>query len=683
MTDDKHQDIRQAFERDYAAGEAQRDQANEDIRFVMTPGGMWDGFLEEAYANRPKMEYDMVVQSVDRFMGEWVSNELMPKFRAEDKDDQADAELLDGLFRARWRKEGGKQAAKNAVFEAITGGYGAIRIGTRYLDEFNAEDDRQEVTFTPIFSAHSTVVWDSDAKCIDKRDARHVSVLWEYTYDAFKRKWPDVTPVSAAGKDDRREFNWNNKHAIYVLEFYEKVKKRVKVHVFVNALGEKVTIEDADLELALPELIGYEKVAERKVAVEYVEKSMLTGTDYLEKPRRIAGKLLPIIPVYAYWAFVDGQEQYFGVVRKQKDPQRVLNMQISNLAEIAATSVKQAPIFAPEQVQGLEHRWAQAHLGKKNYQLARPLRNQDGTIAVTGPIGMINPPQIDPATQGLIQFSTDHIRSTSGGMPQDIEDPEASGKAILAVQKRVDLHTYTIMDNIASAMTRVGECFISIAQEIYTDNRTVTLITEEGAESRSQLNKIEVKDGQAVRTNDITQQRFEVYASVGPSYDSQRRETVEFLKELLQVLPEGDPRQAVIISSIIDNMHGVGLTLVKDFNRKQMLTMGIVEPEEGNEEEMQIVQQAQAQGEEPTPDMVYAQAEMKKAQVDEMEAQIKQGSLQVDAAEAETKRAKVMAEIERLAAQTAKTGYEIRGTELDNLQKMLQAMTPRSSGPQE
>lgn len=676
MTDEKHQEIRETFARDYSNSESQRDQANEDIRFVMTPGGMWDGFLEEAYANRPKMEYDMVVQAVDRFMGEWVSNELMPKFRAEDSDDQADAELLDGLFRARWRKEGGKQAAKNGVFEAVTGGYGALRIGTRYLDEFNAEDDRQEITFTPIYSAHSTVVWDSDAKQIDKRDARHVSVLWEYTYDAFKKKWPDITPVSAAGKDDRREFNWHTPKSVFVLEFYERIKKKVKVHVFVNALGEKVTIEEPDLDLAMPELIGYRKVAERKVAVEYVEKSLITGTDYIEKPRRIAGKMLPIIPIYAYWAFVDGQEQYFGVVRKQKDPQRVLNMQVSNLAEIAATSVKEAPIFAPEQVQGLENRWAQAHLGKKNYQLARPLRNPDGTIAVTGPIGMTKPPQIDPATQGLIQFSTDHIRSTSGGLPQDVEDPDASGKAILAVQKRVDLHTYTIMDNIASAMVRVGECFISIAQEIYTDNRSVTLVNEQGTEVRSQLNKIEMRDGQAVQVNDLTKRRFEVYASVGPSYESQRRETIEFLKELLQVLPEGDPRQSVIVSSIIDNMHGVGLNVVKDFNRKQMLQMGVVEPEEGNEEEMQIVQQAQQAGQEPSADMLYAQAEMKKATVDEMEAQLKQGSLQVDAYEAETDRQKVLAEIQRIAAETAKTGYEIQGTELDNLQKMLQAMTP-------
>ncbi len=596
MTDERHQEIRQAFERDYSACEFQRDQANEDIRFVMTPGGMWDGFLEEAYANRPKMEYDMVVQAIDRFMGEWVSNELMPKFRAEDKDDQADAELLDGLFRARWRKEGGKMAAKNAVFEAVTGGYGAIRLGTRYLDGVNAEDDRQEVTFAPIFGAHSTVVFDSNAKCIDKRDAEHVSILWEYTHEAFKKKWPDHELVSAAAKDDRREFNWNNPKSIFVLEHYQRVKKKVKVHVYVNPLGDKVTIEEQDLELALPELVGYTKVAERKVAVEYIEKSMLTGSDYLEKPRRIAGKILPVIPIYAFWAFVDGQEQYFGLVRKQKDPQRILNMQISNLAEIAATSVKQAPIFAPEQVKGLEHRWAQAHLGKKNFQLARPLYNKDGTVAVAGPIGTVTPPQIDPATQGLIQFTTEHIRSTSGGMPQDIEDPDASGKAILAVQKRVDMNTYTIMDNIAQAMIRVGECFISIAQEIYTDNRTVTLVTEDGAESRQQLNKLEVKDGAVVKTNDITQQRFEVYASVGPSYDSQRRETIEFLKELLQVIPEGDPRQMVIVSSIIDNMQGIGLNLIKEFNRKQLLLAGIVEPEEGNEEEAQIVAQAQQQG---------------------------------------------------------------------------------------
>lgn len=598
--DEKHENIIRAFTKDYAYNEDQRDLANEDIRFIVVPGGQWEGFLEQAYGSRPRMEYDMVVQAVDRFMGEWSTNELMPKFRDEDADDQDEAELIDGLFRRMWRKEGGKQSAKNAVFEVAAGGFGAVRLGTRYLDEYAVDDDRQEITFSPIYSAHSTVVYDCNAKMIDKRDANHVSLLLEYSRDEFERKWPNIEPVSAAGKDDRREFNWVTGDSVFVLEHYEKREKSVLVHVFINDMNERMEIDDDDLELSLPELQygGYHEAKKRRVKRCEIYKSVLTGSDYIEKPRRIAGKILPIIPFYGYWAFVDGQEFYAGLVRKQKDPQRILNMQVSNLTELASFSPKESPIFAPEQVKGLEGRWAEAHLGKKNYHLARPLVDAQGNVIQSGPSGWVKPPMVDPATQGLIQFTTDHIRSTSGGMPQDVEDPEASGKAILAVQKRVDMHTYTIMDNIMSGMIRLGEAFISIAQEIYSeDNRRISTLQEDGTEQSTQLNSAEIEDGRIVQKHDLSSRRFEVYADVGPSYESQRRETIEFMKELLTVLPEGDPRTNAVISAIIDAMQGVGLGVIKDLNRKQMLAAGMVDP--ANEEEEQMLAELSQQNQEP------------------------------------------------------------------------------------
>ena len=62
--DEKHENIIRAFTKDYAYNEDQRDLANEDIRFIVVPGGQWEGFLEQAYGSRPRMEYDMVVQAV-------------------------------------------------------------------------------------------------------------------------------------------------------------------------------------------------------------------------------------------------------------------------------------------------------------------------------------------------------------------------------------------------------------------------------------------------------------------------------------------------------------------------------------------------------------------------------------------------------------------------------------------
>ena len=580
------EELKQRFNKDYLAAQENRDLANEDMRFIMVPGGMWEGYLEDHYADKPRLEYDLISQAVDRFMGEWSSNELAPQFADDESDIEDDAKLVDGIFRASYRKHGGRQALKNAVFEVAACGYGAVRLGTSHYDQYNPEDKRQEITFNPVFNAHSSVVWSAGAKQIDKRDADRVSLIHEYTKDQFEKQWPDHDVVSFAQKDDRRHLDWCTKNSVFVVEHYERISKKTTVRVFINPLGDKIHVEEDELEIALPELQGYQQIAKRKVTIDRIEKSLVYGGGYLEKPRRIAGKILPVIPFYGYWGFVDGQERYAGLVRKEKDPSRILNMQVSNLAELSAASPKESPIFDPEQVKGLESRWAQAHLGKKNFHLARPLVDKSGNVISAGPTGFIKPPQVDPATAALIQFTTDHIRSTSGGMPQDVSDPDASGKAILAVQKRIDLHTYTISDNIQSGVVRMGEAFISMGQEALKDNRFVPTLSIDGKESRAQLNRYESVEGRIQLVNRLSSKKFSVYAKAGPSHESQKRETVELLKELLVAIPEGDPRRDVVMASIIDNMQGVGLDTIKEYNRKQMLLTGIVEPESDEEKAM-------------------------------------------------------------------------------------------------
>ncbi len=48
-------------------------------------------------------------------------------------------------------------------------------------------------------------------------------------------------------------------------------------------------------------------------------KSIFNGNEYMQEPKRIAGKWIPIVPVYAYRTYVDGNECYWGLVRKLMD----------------------------------------------------------------------------------------------------------------------------------------------------------------------------------------------------------------------------------------------------------------------------------------------------------------------------------------------------------------------------
>jgi len=124
-----------------------------------------------------------------------------------------------------------------------------------------------------------------------------------------------------------------------------------------------------------------EFVRKRKIERQICMKYVFSGDSFLQAPHRIAGKYLPIIPLYGYHGYVDGVEWYKGLIRGLKDPQRLFNMQISQLAESAASAGQEVPIFDPSQVLGdIADLWADRN--DKPYMLANALRNEDGSIAV-------------------------------------------------------------------------------------------------------------------------------------------------------------------------------------------------------------------------------------------------------------------------------------------------------------
>ena len=74
-----------------------------------------------------------------------------------------------------------------------------------------------------------------------------------------------------------------------------------------------IKFEDKDLEDVLIEINrigGYRKVSERKIVKRHIECSIFNKSGYIEEPRKIAGKILPIIPFYGKRTIVDGAETY-------------------------------------------------------------------------------------------------------------------------------------------------------------------------------------------------------------------------------------------------------------------------------------------------------------------------------------------------------------------------------------
>jgi len=356
------------------------------------------------------------------------------------------------------------------------------------------------------------------------------------------------------------------------------------------------------------------------------------------------------VPAYGKRWFVDNIERCMGAVRLAKDPQRIYNMMLSKLAEIAALSPIRKPIFLSEQVAGLQQEWADANL--KNYPFLRvnSIEGADGSVQPMGPVSYVEPPVVPQALAALIAQTSNDMNDLLG-MNQGAEQvmSNISGKAVEMIQQRLDMQSFIFMSNFAKAMKRCGEIWLSMAKEIYVeDGRKMKSVGEQGDISSIEIAKPVIGEaGEIEIKNDLTKADFDVAVDVGPSFTSRRDAMVRMLTGLLQMA--NDPQDAKVITSLIlMNAEGEGLGDVNKFYRKQLVGIGVIEP---NEEERAAMAAAAEQQAAPDPQAEYLAA-----------ASSKEAAL-AQKATADTQ--KTLAEVEKTNAQTAeimaKLGGELGG----------------------
>jgi hypothetical protein len=331
------------------------------------------------------------------------------------------------------------------------------------------------------------------------------------------------------------------------------------------------------------------------------------------------------VVVYGKRWFVDNIERCMGAVRLAKDAQRLKNMQLSKLGEISALSSIEKPIMTPEQVAGHQVMWAEDNLKNYPYLLVNPITGPDGNTQVAGPVAYTRSAAIPPAMAALLQITEQDMQDILGN-PQGADKivSNVSGKAVEMIQTRLDMQTFIYMSNFSKGMKRSGEIWLSMAKEIYTeDKRKMKTIAATGDTGMVELMQpmIDQETGAMMTGNDLSDATFDVVAQVGPSSNSQRQATVRSVIGMLQ-LTQDPQTQQVLLAMAFQNMEGEGISDVRDYFRKQMVQSGVMKP---NEEEAKQLEAA-AQNAQPDPNAQYimavtqeAQAKAEKARADTVE----------------------------------------------------------------
>ena len=565
-------------------------------------------------------QYDMVARERKRIQAELRKNNIEVKFRNASEDDDDLDEIMQGMYRTDRRSSKSKQVFQIAQEDQIDCGYGAWRL---YTEDENDDplSANKRVAREPIPEAIRKVFWDSDSKLMDKSDAKRCSVIHEFNKEGYKRFLEDhginkkdllFTSFDSPYQSIYEQFYGSavlypqfrsGEDKLTILEFYSIEPVSTMYYIYRDESGELYAEEKS---VAEERELG-EPLNKKRLQVNKCYKYLSNGIEVLKRIE-VAGGMIPIIPIYGERNFVNGVENFYGLVKAAKDPQKLINSCLNYLANMMMYSPVPKPEFDKREIEGLD-RYHEGHA--QSHTNAYVLRNKMFTDEDTGQtLDFTNAtytrspeiPQSVAQMLGILPQLTDQIL-TSPGITDDTFNTNASGVAIEKIQQQIGMMSYIFLDNYAEGLRQDARVWAAMTSAITDTERKVVVTNSDGTTAKETIQKTELeigmKDGEvdfkeSVERN-VNKAKFNIHFDVGPSYESQREAELAGLKELYSSLDPNDPFKRVVMLMIISKEDGEGVEELNKVARYQLLDLGLPGIEPQNDAEIEYVQQRLAQ----------------------------------------------------------------------------------------
>lgn len=571
--EDLHKEMLARHEECWDYWRDQYKKAEEDMEFAFTPESQWDEWMSESRRGRPTYTVNKLRQAMKQITNDQRQNRPQAKVRAVEGGDSDLAEVRQGLIRNIDSQIDAQRAVDTAFQFAVGGGYGVWRIKTAYADDggFDQVIEREEIP-NPY-----SVVFDPSAKKKDRRDARYAFVDTQWARSQFKDRWPKAKCVSVNDAIESTKSWWDEKE-VTVAEYWYKTTEQIEIVLLSDG-----TVHDADkLELIWDELAaqGITEQRRRVAERECVYQCIVSGAEILEGPSKWPGKFIPLVPVWGEILNLKGKDEFFGAVRFAKDAQRMYNYERSTFIETLADQPYSPFMADAASIEGYETQY-QAMRTKRPPVL---LYKANPALPNGGKPTREMPPSFPAALAQAAAISSDDIKAATGIYDASLgaRSNETSGRAIIARQREGDVANFDYIDNLSYALKYDFEVTNDLITAIYDTQRQVRILGEDGAEKAVDVNRVVLDEqtGQPVTLNDMSQGRFDISVTVGPSYTTQRMEAAE---AMMQLANDPSPIGMVAKYGFIKNLDAPMLEDVRKAARKVLVSQGLLDPEEGEQ----------------------------------------------------------------------------------------------------
>lgn len=516
----------------------------DDLKFGIK-GDQWDSDTQTLRKGRLMLTINKLPQFVKQVCNEQRQNSPQMKvIPAGLRSSTEGARLFGALIKNIEAQSVAKEAYSTAFYYAVCTGEGYFRIVTNYSSDDTFDQDIRIEKINNPFS-----VYLGPHQRVDGSDAKKALISELITKYEYKERYGKEYKGSAieVGYGDE-DLNWTEEEKVRIAEYWEITEVEKEISLLTD--GSTVCLDEASEE----ELMSYQSSGvsvkkTRKVMAPKVTQYIVDGTDVPIETNDWAGKYIPIVKVTGDEVWIEGKRFTSGLIRPAKDPQKMYNYWRTNSTELVALAPKAPYMLTPKQIENHQGMWDKANVEARPYLLYN-----ESNAGMPQRIQYANSP-VGAVSEAL--GANDDMKQVTGinDASKGLKSNETSGRAITARKAQGDIANFNYIDNMAQSVAYGCRILIDLIPKIYDAERVIKVNTPEGKTEMVAVNveTVDPLSGVNKILNDLSVGEYDVEATVGPNYATQRQEAVDNMTQLIQYSPEVGPLVFDLIAEMMDS----------------------------------------------------------------------------------------------------------------------------------
>ncbi len=577
-----------------------REIVREVHAFLDDKDGQWDDHAQKAFTGRPRYTLDKCNDLVDDIAGAMEQSDFGIKVGPAGGDATVElAKTYDGMIRNIQNLSDASDVYDAANRNVVRAGMDGWRINQRWGDN-NTFD--QDLYIDTVADWVDRVWFDPNSVLQTREDAEYAFVLTSMTKRSYKQKFPKGKGKSVSIGDHTTTMSDRTPENIVVGEILYKVPVKRRI---VELTTGAVYVDDDKFKKIQDELAEEGATVKRERTRDTIEVKtrIFDGSDWLTPIQDTVFDMIPLVPQYANFGVRKQVPNYWGIVTKKLDAQRIYNYTESRKVEDGAFAPLAKILATKTQIGGEKKAWERLNVSSD------PVLPYEVDEEASTPPFKIGGAEINPGLESTSQSMLQNLQSTAG-IDQLPNQPVGlqSGLAVELKQQRGDTRNWKYRKSKQIAVCLTGKILMRAMPKVYDTERQVRVINEDSSFEMVTLNErvVDTETGEPVEVIDLSKGVYDVVCDVSKSFKTRQGETVNSIVEVAAIDP-------TIIEEgrdvLYKNMNAPGFDILAERIRQKMVLAGDIPKEQLTEDEIAFLADQPPPPKDPVAEALERQAE--------------------------------------------------------------------------